>query len=68
MGQIKFESPLFDGFFFQNCCLLGESFIRLLGPFEIILDNLRNFDVQNLQNLFAIYPKLKGQQYLKKNV
>ena len=43
-------------------------FIRLLGPFEIILDNLRNFDAQNLQNLFAIYPKLKGQQYLKKNV
>ena len=39
MGQTKFQSPFSDRIFFSKLL-----FIALLDPFEIILDNLKNFD------------------------
>ena len=40
MGQIKLQSPLFD-----KILITKLLFIARLDPFEIILDNLMNFDI-----------------------
>ena len=39
MGQIKWQNPLFDKMFLTKLL-----FIAQLDPFEIMLDNLMNFD------------------------